>query len=74
MSSTVVNTNFGSIQMENQNDGMIPGDTVWGHVHSFSFGHAWRYLAGTRCKPYDNRELDVLDGLKCLFFVFCTIA
>ena len=43
-------------------------------VYSFSFGHMYNYAAGTRCKPWDNRELDVLDGFKFWSFVFYTIS
>jgi len=32
------------------------------------------FLKGTRCKPWDNRELDVLDGMKANAFVLYTIS
>jgi len=32
------------------------------------------YLKGTRCKPWDNRELDILDGWKANAFVLYTIS
>ena len=31
-------------------------------------------MKGTRCKPWDDRELDVLDGLKANAFVLYTIS
>jgi hypothetical protein len=45
-----------------------------GYLHSFSMGHAFDYFRSTRCKPWDNRELDVLDGYKVISFFLCTIA
>mmetsp|Transcript_2676 Transcript_2676/g.4502 ORF Transcript_2676/g.4502 Transcript_2676/m.4502 type:complete len:478 (-) Transcript_2676:445-1878(-) len=43
-------------------------------VHSFSLTHAYEYLAGSRCKPWENRELDVLDGFKTFSFLLYSIA
>ena len=43
-------------------------------LHTFSFGHMYDHLAGTRAKPWDDRELDVLEGFKFLSFVLCTIS
>lgn len=43
-------------------------------IHSFSFGHAYDYMKGTRCKPWDDRELDCLDGFKFFSFVLVTIS
>lgn len=38
-------------------------------VYSFSLLPAYQYLSGTRCKPWENRELDALDGIKVLLFL-----
>lgn len=32
------------------------------------------FLSGTRAKPWDDRELDVLEGFKFISFVLCTIS
>ena len=32
------------------------------------------YASGTRCKPWDNRELDILDGLKCISFFMTSVS
>jgi len=44
------------------------------HIHAFSFGPMYDFCSGTRCKPWDNRELDVLDGFKANAFVLYTIS
>ena len=44
------------------------------YIHAFSFGPMYDFLKGTRCKPWDNRELDVLDGFKANAFVLYTIS
>lgn len=44
------------------------------YIHAFSFGPMYNFLKGTRCKPWDNRELDVLDGFKSNAFVMYTIS
>ena len=43
-------------------------------VHSFSFGHLYNFLSGSRAKPWDDRELDVLEGFKFISFVLCSIS
>lgn len=64
----------GSIVVENHHQKYIERDSFLGYLLSFSMKHAVKYLKGTRCKPWDNRELDVLDGFKCVFFILCTIS
>ena len=32
------------------------------------------HLKGTRCKPWDNREMDILDGWKANAFILYTIS
>ena len=39
---------------------------------SFSLAHLVHHIKGTRCKPWDDRELDVMDGLKVISFFFAT--
>ena len=39
---------------------------------SFSYGHLSKYLQGTRAKPWDDRELDLSDGIKFMSFVMYT--
>lgn len=38
-------------------------------VESFSLMNAFKEMGTTRCKPEDDRELDVLEGFKFLSFV-----
>lgn len=42
-------------------------------INSFSIGKMYNFLAGTRCKPWDNRELDAFDGVKVFSFAVATI-
>lgn len=42
-------------------------------INSFSIAKMYRFLAGTRCKPWDNRELDSFDGVKVFSFAIATI-
>lgn len=42
-------------------------------VNSFSIIKMYNYLSGTRCKPWDNRELDTFDGIKVFSYLVCTI-
>lgn len=32
------------------------------------------YAGGTRCKPWDDRELDLLDGLKTIQFLLTSVS
>ena len=43
-------------------------------ITSFSFPKMTDFLIGTRTKPWDDRELDLLDGIKFFSFVNYTIA
>ena len=43
-------------------------------IYSFHVFNAYKHLSGTRCKPWDNRELDVLDGAKYFSFMLTTIS
>lgn len=43
-------------------------------LQSFSCISAYRELSRTRCKPWDDRELDALEGMKFISFVFTTIS
>jgi hypothetical protein len=43
-------------------------------VHMFSLTHAYEFLSGSRCRPWDNRELDVLDGFKFFSFLLYTVS
>lgn len=36
--------------------------------------HAYEYLAGTRSKPWDERELDSLEGFKFISFLLTTLS
>jgi len=40
---------------------------------SFSMGQLFYHLKGTRCKPWDDRELDLLEGFKVLSFFLATV-
>lgn len=44
------------------------------HIASFSIFKMWDYMSGTRAKPWDDRELDIFEGIKCFSFVFYTIS
>ena len=65
---------YGPLMVEKTSSKEINGESASGLMHSFSFGHAFDYLRSTRCKPWDNRELDVLDGFKVISFILCTIS
>ena len=43
-------------------------------ISSFNCINAYNHLAGTRSKPWDDRELDVLDGMKFFSFALTTIS
>ena len=43
-------------------------------LNSLNCYHAYQYLSGTRSKPWDERELDCLEGFKFLSFVLTTIS
>ena len=66
------NQNEQSIKIIDEPD--TPNDQFTQFVHSFSLTHAYRHLAGTRCRPWDNRELDVLDGYKFFSFMLTTVS
>ena len=42
--------------------------------YSFNAYFAYKHLSKTRAKPWDNRELDALEGIKYLMFIFATMA
>jgi hypothetical protein len=42
-------------------------------IHSFGYDNAYAHLTGTRCKPWDNMELDMLDGIKYYSFMLYTV-
>lgn len=65
---------YGPLAIEKVSSKEIDGDSISGYLHSFSLGHALDYFRSTRCKPWDNRELDVLDGFKTISFIMCTIS
>jgi hypothetical protein len=65
---------YGPLMVEKTSSKEIDGESVSGLMHSFSLGHAFDYLRSTKCKPWDNRELDVLDGYKVISFILCTIS
>jgi len=35
---------------------------------SFSIASSWRTLVDSKCKPWDDRELDVLEGFKFISY------
>jgi hypothetical protein len=37
-------------------------------VLSLSWGHLYDGIVGTSCKPWDDRELDIIDGFKAIYF------
>tara|TARA_B110000285_G_C15123715_1_gene618840 strand:+ start:1039 stop:1395 length:357 start_codon:yes stop_codon:yes gene_type:complete len=44
-----------------------PG-SLWEILLSLGWGHIYDGIKQTQCKPWDNRELDVLDGIKTIYF------
>lgn len=42
--------------------------------YSFNCYNAYMQMSKTRAKPWDNRELDALEGMKVFSFIFTTIA
>jgi len=51
-----------------------PETETSGYIQAFSFGWVYDFYKGTRCKPWDNRELDALDGIRAKAFVLYTIS
>lgn len=49
-------------------------DTLLTYYNSFNFAFAYDFLKSTRCKPWDNRELDIFDGIRAKAFVLYTIS
>ena len=43
-------------------------------MYSFNCISAYRAMSRTRCKPWDDRELDALEGMKVISFFFTTIS
>lgn len=43
-------------------------------ILQWSFEHMYNYAVGTKCKPWENRELDILDGLKTLSFFMTSVS
>jgi hypothetical protein len=43
-------------------------------VLSLSLGHVYDGIKQTRCKPWDDRELDALDGFKAISFTMTSIS
>ena len=42
--------------------------------YSFNIFYAVKHLTKTRAKPWDNRELDALEGIKYISFIFACLA
>jgi peptidoglycan/LPS O-acetylase OafA/YrhL len=38
-------------------------------INSFGYRHAFRYLSSSRARPWDDRDLDCIEGLKCFNFI-----
>ena len=47
---------------------------ILSYIYAFSFEPMCDHLKGTRCKPWDNREMDILDGWKANAFILYTIS
>uniref|UniRef100_A0A7S3IWR1 Acyltransferase 3 domain-containing protein n=1 Tax=Strombidium inclinatum TaxID=197538 RepID=A0A7S3IWR1_9SPIT len=72
--SMVLHNPEASLKLIDETSKPSPDDQFTQVVHGFSLTHAYDYLAGSRCRPWDDRELDVLDGYKFFSFVLISIA
>ena len=43
-------------------------------LYSLNLISAYKSMSRTRCKPWDDRELDSLEGMKVISFIFTTIS
>lgn len=43
-------------------------------INSFNANSAYQYLSSSRAKPWDDRDLDCIEGLKVFNFVLAGIA
>ena len=43
-------------------------------LYSLNLISAYKAMSRTRCKPWDDRELDSLEGMKVISFIFTTIS
>jgi hypothetical protein len=73
MASSKASSRADSIRQHEEGTKFSDAD-IMSYIHAFSFGPMYDFLKGTRCKPWDNRELDVLDGFKANAFVLYTIS
>lgn len=44
------------------------------YLSAFGFEKMYNFLSGTRVKPYDDRELDIFEGMKFISFFLASIA
>lgn len=61
---------------EQERENQRPKLTLREFIQSFSWVNAFNCLISTRCKPWDNVELDVLDAFKGISYLmtvmYCT--
>jgi peptidoglycan/LPS O-acetylase OafA/YrhL len=60
-------------QEDNENFSFQKDEPI-NYIQAFSFGWVYKFYATTRCKPWDNRELDALDGIRAKCFVLYTMS
>lgn len=53
--------------------GYIPKGSLIEYISSFNFLSIYNHYTGTRCKPWDDRELDLFNGIQYLSFVLYTV-
>lgn len=48
--------------------------SIWEKIMSFSLVKMQQHVCATRCKPWDNRELDIFAGVEFYAFFLVTVA
>ena len=49
-------------------------NSIYDYISVFNFRKLYEHHAGTRTKPWDDRELDVFDGIKVWSYIVYTVA
>ena len=52
----------------------VQRNSVLEYINSFGFDKMYTFLSGSRVKPYDDRELDIFEGIKFISFFMASIA
>ena len=52
----------------------VKSNSIFEHINSFGFDKMYNFLSGSRVKPYDDRELDMFEGIKFISFFLASVA